>query len=80
MDSTATTTEALPRLYSAAEIERACRLRHGTVSYLARLGLLVPAPVPGAHARYTAEAVRAALAAQPERDPRGRRAQGGDWL
>lgn len=79
MDSTA----QIPHLYSAAQIEEAMGVRHGTVHYLRAIGLLRPAPLPGKRARYTAESVRAALAAQPPVDPLGRPAQepeGGDWM
>lgn len=72
MESTPSPAPSVPRLWSARAIEAALGVRHGTVAYLANIGLLSPAPLPGKRRRYTEEAVRAALLAQPATTPSGR--------
>lgn len=72
MKSTPSPAPSVPRLWSARAIEAALGVRHGTVAYLANIGLLSPAPLPGKRRRYTEEAVRAALLAQPATTPSGR--------
>ena len=64
MDSTASTCE-IPRLYTAQQVDRALGVRSGTTSRLNRLGLLEAAPLPGKQKRYTADAVRRAIGADP---------------